>query len=254
MKAALPFALFLALPGACAALECAVTSGPQRATLVELYTSEGCNSCPPADRWFSRLPVGSGSPAIPLAFHVDYWDHIGWKDRFASPAWSERQREVARRGGARIVYTPQVLLDGRDLKWHSGSAFEQALDQAVARAPGATIRVRMARRGGALEIEAEAGLTGGREAEADLYAAITQNGLRTDVKAGENKGERLVHDHVVRSLAKVGAVGPSRRSVAFSRPLGPDGKAEDLAVVVWAEDRATGRVLQATRLAACPGG
>jgi hypothetical protein len=254
MKAALPFALFLALPGVTAAIECAVTSGPQRAALLELYTSEGCNSCPPADRWFSRLPAGGGAPAIPLAFHVDYWDHIGWKDRFASPAWSERQREVARRGGVRIVYTPQVLFDGRDLKWHSGSAFKGALDQAGAKAPGATIQVRMARRGGTLEIESEAALAGGREAEADLYAAITQNRLSTDVKAGENKGERLVHDHVVRSLAKVGAVGPSRRSVSFSRPLAPDWKADDLAVVVWAEDRATGQVLQAARLAVCPGG
>jgi hypothetical protein len=254
MKAALPLALLLVLPDVSGATECAVTSGPQRAALVELYTSEGCNSCPPADRWFSRLPTGSGSPAIPLAFHVDYWDHIGWKDRFASPAWSARQREVARRGGARIVYTPQVLFDGRDLEWHSGAALGKALDRAAAKPPGATIRVQMARRGETLSIVSEAALAGGREAEADLYAAVTQSRLTTDVKAGENRGERLVHDHVVRSLGKVGAVGATRRSLSHSRPLGPDWKVDDLAVVVWAEDRGTGEVLQAVRLAACPGG
>ncbi len=254
MKAALPLALFLVLPGVAGATDCAVASGPRRSALVELYTSEGCNSCPPADRWFSRLPTGSGASAIPLAFHVDYWDHIGWKDRFASPAWSERQREVVRRGGARIVYTPQVFFDGHDLRWHSGSALAEAIDRAAAKPPGAAIRVTMARRAGTLAIEAEAVLAGGRETEADLLAAVTEGRLATDVKAGENRGERLAHDHVVRSLGKVGAVGAARRSFPHSRPLGPDWKYDDLAVVVWAEDRRTGEVLQAVRLAACPGG
>jgi len=253
MKAALPLALFLALPGVAGATECTVASGSQRATLLELYTSEGCNSCPPADRWFSRLPAGGGPTAIPLAFHVDYWDSIGWKDRFASPAWSERQREVARRGGVRIVYTPQVMFDGRDLKWHSGSAFKEALGRAAAKPPGATLRVHAVRRAGTLEIESEAALAAGREEEADLYAAITQSRLSTDVKAGENKGERLEHDHVVRSLGKVGTVGTSRRSHSHSRPLDAGWKPDDLAVVVWAEDRRTGEVLQAVRLAACSG-
>jgi hypothetical protein len=252
MKAALPLTLLLALPAAAGAGDCAVSSGASRAALVELYTSEGCNSCPPADRWFSRLPTARGEAVIPLAFHVDYWDYIGWKDHFASPAWSERQRERVRRGGGRIVYTPQVLLDGRDLKWHSGTAFREAVERAVAKPAGASLQVRLARKGDALAIETTSALAAGGIAEADLYAAITESRLASDVKAGENRGERLDHDHVVRSLGKVGVVGATARPLAFTRPIEPGWKAEDLAVVVWAQDRSTGEVLQAARLAYCP--
>ena len=91
---------------------CQAVSGPKRLQLVELYTSEGCSSCPPADRWLSTL---KGRPdVLAAAFHVAYWDHLGWRDRFASAAFTARQSQLQRSSGARHVYTPQVLVNGRD--------------------------------------------------------------------------------------------------------------------------------------------
>ena len=114
-------ALSLALAGMAALLghgtaravdACTAASTRQVASVVELYTSEGCNSCPPADRWLSRLKA---DPAVvALAFHVDYWDRLGWKDRFASAAFTTRQASQQASNGARFSYTPQVVVDGRD--------------------------------------------------------------------------------------------------------------------------------------------
>ena len=111
--------------------ECAAKSGPRTAVLVELYTSEGCNSCPPADEWLRKLPAaGFGADrVVPLALHVDYWDYIGWKDRFANAGFSARQREIAAINRTRAVYTPQVVLAGRDYgSWPSASRFAADVD------------------------------------------------------------------------------------------------------------------------------
>ena len=97
--------------------DCVAISPSTRTALVELYTSEGCNSCPPADRWLSRQTEREwdARQVVALAFHVDYWDRLGWKDRFAQPAFSARQRALAAQQGSRTVYTPQVLVSGRSL-------------------------------------------------------------------------------------------------------------------------------------------
>jgi len=101
-----------------AADTCSAKSPRHAVPVVELYTSEGCNSCPPADRWLSRLKTDPQT--IALAFHVDYWDRLGWKDRFASPAYTQRQAEQQTVNGARFSYTPQVVVDGVDRKdWPS---------------------------------------------------------------------------------------------------------------------------------------
>src|SRR6476659_2802738 len=99
---------------------CTAASTRQVAPVVELYTSEGCNSCPPADRWLSKLKA---DPAVvALAFHVDYWDRLGWKDRFASAAFTQRQAAQQATNGARFSYTPQVVVDGRDrTDWSAAS-------------------------------------------------------------------------------------------------------------------------------------
>ena len=93
----------------------AAKSGTVTGTIVELYTSEGCDSCPPADKWFSTLNAARDG-VVPLAFHVDYWDYIGWKDRFAKSLFTQRQRDAVTRQGSRVSYTPQLMLDGRDLR------------------------------------------------------------------------------------------------------------------------------------------
>ena len=106
-----------------AASACRAESGAKLVPLVELYTSEGCDSCPAADRWLSmHFPAGRPGDAIALAFHVDYWDRLGWKDRFASPAYTARQSDAMRANRAKFVYTPQVVLQGRDFTgWRRGS-------------------------------------------------------------------------------------------------------------------------------------
>ena len=116
-RASLVFVL-LAASDAVPAAQCSATSAEHRVPLLELYTSEGCNSCPPTDRWFSSLP-GKGLTArkvVALAFHVDYWNDLGWSDPFSKPQYSDRQRAASLRNKARFVYTPQLLLDGRDYR------------------------------------------------------------------------------------------------------------------------------------------
>src|SRR3989442_2232988 len=99
---------------AAAAPQCTARSGASVTPLVELYTSEGCNSCPPADRWLSALKLRSD--VVGLAFHVDYWDRLGWKDRFGSPAFTQRPAQQQVVNGARFSFTPQVVIDGQDRK------------------------------------------------------------------------------------------------------------------------------------------
>ena len=98
--------------------ECSPESPAHRVTVIEIYTSEGCNSCPPADRWFSGLPQQGVSPDVAdlLAFHVDYWNQLGWPDRFSRATFSDRQRDVATRASRGVIYTPQLLVDGRDFR------------------------------------------------------------------------------------------------------------------------------------------
>ena len=105
------YALLLGVTASFAQNPCTATSGPTITPVVELYTSEGCSSCPPADKWASSL---KDKGVVVQAFHVGYWDYIGWVDRFAAPAYTQRQREVAARNSQRNVYTPQAVLDGKD--------------------------------------------------------------------------------------------------------------------------------------------
>lgn len=108
----------------------------ERVNLMELYTSHGCSSCPPADAWLRKLESHPRlwRELIPLAFHVDYWDHLGWSDRFASPAFSNRQREHRHRGVIRSVYTPGFLLNGREWRqWFSRPELELPLNEKVGR-------------------------------------------------------------------------------------------------------------------------
>lgn len=185
---------------------CAVRSATRTVPLIELYTSEGCSSCPPADRWFSRR-LGQGD-ANGLAFHVDYWDDIGWPDRFASAAYTRRQRARVAATGGSTVYTPQVML-GADVRagWRADRGFDAAVRQASEAAPvglalqlqrsGPGWRVRLgAARAGAPAVGARASVA----PAAQVWLASYVDGQTTQVGAGENRGVTLRHDHVVRQL------------------------------------------------------
>ena len=126
-QASLACLLLLSTSGAFAEA-CSAKSGAQSIPLLELYTSEGCSSCPPADQWISSIKQ-TKSEVTPLAFHVDYWDYIGWKDQFSKAEYSDRQRKTAAVSGAGFVYTPQFVFNGRDFKGWDNNRLSKAINQ-----------------------------------------------------------------------------------------------------------------------------
>lgn len=185
---------------------CAARSAANTVPLVELYTSEGCSSCPPADRWLSQH-YADGEANF-LAFHVDYWDSIGWPDRFGSPANSRRQRSRVAATGGSTVYTPQVMV-GRDVRasWHSNGALRQVSQEARQPAQAAlALRLRrvgdgwQAALGAAPADKAGNAGEGAVGADAQIWLARYIDEQTTAVRAGENTGVNLHHDRVVREL------------------------------------------------------
>lgn len=203
MRKSLPCLISLAAAVAPAAgASCQAQSGAQLVPVLELYTSEGCSSCPPADRWISTLkPAAAQGRVVVQAFHVGYWDYIGWVDRFAAPAHTVRQRELAAANGQRGIYTPQLVRSGRD--WRD---YASALDR-PAGTPGAAIT--MSRSAPDL-IEAtvtpQPGVT-----QWAAYWTVTEHGHSSKVKAGENAGEFLQHDFVVRQYVPAGTYQGAQR-------------------------------------------
>jgi hypothetical protein len=236
-----------------AAPACTARSGAQTTALVELYTSEGCDSCPPADRWLATTfaPGFDFRRAVPLAFHVDYWDRLGWKDRFAAPGHTERQYAEMRAGGARFVYTPQVLVQGRDFAgWRADpERFGAALREANARPARAGIALAAQRTGPGVEVKVDASVPQAADRPgATLYVALVDSGLVSDVKAGENAGVRLAHDHVVRAFRAgpaVDAAGAAKLAAVLPWPA-EAGRAPTL--VAFVQNAANGHVLQALAL------
>jgi hypothetical protein len=240
------------VPAAAESAQCTASSGAGTAALVELYTSEGCSSCPPADRWLaslgSRYPGGN---VVPLALHVDYWDYIGWKDPYAKREFSLRQRKLSQLQRMALVYTPQVLLQGRDFRAWGGKAFDEALAKINAQPARAKLRLAVvtAERN-ALEVEAVAELVQA-SADAGLYLAAYQSRLESRVQAGENRGRLLTHDYVVLEwqgpFAFAGRMLTERRKV----PLLPGVAPANSGVAAFVQDRRTGEVLQALLRSSC---
>jgi hypothetical protein len=244
----------LTLPAAAA--DCRARSGAERIPVLELYTSEGCDSCPPADRWLSGVAAAQLAPGkvAPLALHVDYWNQLGWPDRFAQPRFSERQRELARLKKAGFVFTPQILLDGQDYRrgWIRDDV-SMALAGIHRSRPAADLELRIEPGADKLAASANAKLNATPSVPtAHAFLALTESRLVTNVRAGENRGKRLEHDFVVREL--VGPVafadGPAL-ALAHEFKLGADWKRHQLAVAVFVQDRATGATLQSLAIAGC---
>ena len=241
-------ALLLACPAAQAA--CATASGPQRTALLELYTSEGCSSCPPAERTLARLDATAAHDAawIPLALHVGYWDDLGWADPYVLPMATERQRWLAGLHGSTVVYTPQVLVDGV-----SSSADEADLRAALAPAPGTTataqVQLQVEARAGVWQVQAQAqSAAAGRLA---LNVALAQNQLHSRVLRGENSGSTLHHDHVARAWQGPVALNGGRASLQWVLGAPERAAYAQGELVAFVQDLDSGRVLQALRLGAC---
>ncbi|MBY0469510.1 MAG: DUF1223 domain-containing protein [Burkholderiaceae bacterium] len=173
---------------------CTARSGVVMPPLVELYTSEGCSSCPPADRWLSTLTAQPD--VVALAFHVDYWDHLGWKDPYGSLAFSQRQAQQQVVNGARFSYTPQVTVNGIDTPGWRRLRVPITVPQVMA-----PVQVQLSREGDRYTAVVQA--AGGLSLRIGAYWAVTENALVSDVKRGENSGALLAHDFVVREYRPV---------------------------------------------------
>jgi hypothetical protein len=248
-----PGAVALALAACCGTAadsrpEATTTSSiaPHTAVLVELFTSEGCSSCPPADDLLTDLirtqPVANVT-IIGFGEHVDYWDSLGWHDAFSAPAFTVRQSDYERqRFHTGSIYTPQAVVDGRFQVVGSDSAAVRRAVVNAAHSPKASI---------ALVVSGESTLTAQIDVAVpsdlssahgfDVMAALVERNLATKVQRGENGGRLLKHGAVARSLTSAGVINPSERT--FSRRLTlhvePDWKRSDLQIVVFVQDRTT---------------
>jgi hypothetical protein len=238
------------------AAACAASSGDKTAALVELYTSDGCDRCPPADRWLSGLGERGYAPErlVPLSLHVDYRDYTGWKDPYARPAVSGRQRKLTQLQRLAFVYTPQVMLQGQQFRaWHT-----PAFDAAVARINAAPAQAQIslsidALSAAAMEIGLRAELLDKAQlTDAAVYVATYEDRLAGTVASGENRGHPLKHDYVVlewQGPLEFGTAGAraERRSI----PLLPKAVPANSGVVAFVQNRRTRAVLQALKLPAC---
>jgi hypothetical protein len=213
---------------------CKARSAATITPVIELYTSEGCSSCPPADRWASTLKDDAARGKLVVqAFHVGYWDYIGWVDRFANPLYTERQKQVAAWNRLSSIYTPQVVRNGQD--WRSDKVL------AAAEPARASIELQQA---GADSFSANVAPADGVGAWA-AYWTVTEHGHASKVKSGENAGEYLKHDFVVRQYVPA---GDRRGAAQLTLRAVPAQKDHPRQVNLVVFDPKNGRTLQALSL------
>lgn len=208
-----------------------LTSSSEATTVLELYTSEGCSSCPPADQYVTQLVNHPQlwNEVIPLVFHVDYWDYIGWKDQFASSEYSQRQRKHRSLGNVRSVYTPGFVVDGKEWRgWFSRNNLLPTNNKK----PG-VLKLNISEPGFSAQFDAEGSVDW---SELKLNIALLGAGFQSKVKAGENRGKILQHDFVVLSLK---SYSPSNGEWQGQLPAltAKSQGAERLAWVAWLSGR-----------------
>ena len=237
--------ILLLLPMALLAQDVTTIKSPKhRVAMLELYTSEGCSSCPPADIFLTELKAKgiSEQQLIPMAFHVTYWDYIGWKDRFAQQRFDQRQRERASQNKQHTVYTPQFIFSGED--YRRSASFSNDVDELVRQKASVDLELTADRQSDKLWLKLKADISGSKHKNIGFYFVLLEDNLFSEVKDGENQGERLQHDYVVRQF-----MGPyfqlqSEQTIVML----PEWKQQDLSIVAFAEDPKTGEVLQAVRV------
>ena len=237
---------------------CSAQLGPFKTQVIELYTSEGCSSCPPADQWLTALKAKTegltdaalgGNPPLLQAFHVGYWDYIGWADRFATPAHTSRQRQIAAWNRQSSIYTPQLVHNGRDWRdWYNKPA-AGALQVAAKEAASLSISLK---RVGPDQFEAMVTplvtpVVGTTDNVAwSAYWTLTEDGHSSRVKSGENAGEFLKHDAVVRQYTPAGDyrnTTSAGQKLSWRSIAATPGHARRVNLVLF--DSKTGRTLQA---------
>lgn len=218
--------------------------------LVELFTSEGCSSCPPADRLLVSIsgdqPYASVD-AITLGFHVDYWDHGGWRDRFSSREYTKRQEEYSRQFGLGSTYTPQIVIDGA--KEVVGNNKQNVGDAINAQTESAKAAIKLDVKGESLSVAID---QIPEQKGSAVLLAVAESGLRSSVGGGENAGRTLEHASVVRELRQIGKIdaGQKAYSAAITLPTNAEWKTDRVRYVVFVQDNSTLKVIG---VAATPG-
>lgn len=232
-----------------------VHSPQHRVALLELYTSEGCSSCPPADRWLSGLKHGNIShrQLIPLAFHVTYWDYIGWKDRFAHKRYDLRQRNLGRSNDLRTIYTPQFVLNGRDFRQYADFS-RQVLG--INRQP-AQVDLKLtaqAQKNSRYRVTLNADIQHDAVKDVALFIAVVENNLSSHVRDGENAGEVLHHDYVVRKLDGPHRIrhGNRQGTANWDLDIPHDWQRQHLQLVGFAQVLNSSEILQAVAMELAP--
>jgi hypothetical protein len=238
----IPFApLLLALLLAFAPYEAA----PKTPVLVELFTSEGCSSCPPADAVLTRLlreqPVANVE-IIPLSLHVDYWDRLGWRDPFSSKAFTDRQQAYSKIFGEDKLYTPQIVVDGRDETTGGDEPAARRLVQTAAARPHLPLRVDARTSGMSVRLSIDLPAAPADSEPIDVLVALTEDDLTSIVRRGENGGRTLSHVAVVRKLESLGTLERETFVADGQMSLVPAWKAGKMRAVVWLQGRKTRHV------------
>jgi hypothetical protein len=225
--------------------------------VIELYTSEGCSDCPPADRVLSELvakqPV-PGVQVIALGEHVDYWNYLGWRDRFSSAAITQRQKDYqASVFSPTPVYTPQLVIDGHLQCVGSDASAVRRSIQRAAEATKARVHLTASEPSAgqtSATIDVEVPRTMNLDGPADILVAVLEDGLVTRVERGENGGRTLGHDAVVRRLATVGRMAPRERSASLTAQvaLAEDWQAERLSIVAFVQEAESLRIVGAASM------
>jgi hypothetical protein len=240
-----------------AANSCSKQSPAHGVALLELYTSEGCSSCPPADQFVSALPGAGIGPdqAVMLSLHVDYWNYLGWKDQFSRAEFTQRQRDLSALAGTQTIYTPEFYIGAQEVR-NNGRGLAPNVMAAIRRVNAAPARADIAialgpigSAGLPVDIKASSAQNG------TLYVALVESGLSNDVRAGENSGHVLKHDFVVRQWltpVSLAAAAGGKHAVALNRVLAlpPGATAGKLAVSAFVQGD-EGGVLQALSLPVC---
>jgi hypothetical protein len=224
-----------------------------RAVVVELFTSQGCNSCPPADAWLTELGrpgAVDGVEVITLAYHVDYWNDLGWEDPFSSAEWSRRQRTYSKAIAGGRVYTPQMVIDGRE---HVVGSKRASVTRAVQRAANRAVLPAEVNLSvdAADTIHVDVGVTLGAPLESgtlECLVAIYESGAATEIPHGENAGRELRNDFIVRRLVTAAELGGGDRTIdgAVDIDLDPAWNRDGVGVVAFVQDEATREIVAAT--------
>lgn len=226
-----------------------VPTGPGEPILIELFTSEGCSSCPPADQLLAKFdmqPV-AGAHLIVLSEHVDYWNHIGWTDPFSSAAYSARQNQYGDRFHLESVYTPQMIVDGSsEFVGNSDGDARKAFAKSEAHSKVDVQISDLAIKNGNLMAHVESAGLPANSRSADVVFVVALNHAESEVAGGENAGRKLTHVAVVRSLNVVGTAESGKPfSKDVSVPLGKDISADNLRAVAFLQESGQGRVVGA---------